>query len=327
MESMENQEHQEFVPQTEKASPPRETPSKDTAQSPSQKNSPRMITIPLEEIIPNPRQPRKHFDEEALKELADSIRSIGLLQPLAVRPVEKGYELISGERRLRACKQLGLERVPAVVFHATDREQHVMALVENIQRQDLSPLEEATSLSEILEHTGESQSALAERLGCSQAAVANKLRLLRLEEEVQLLVQQRLLGERQARALVGLDRDAQLVLAKEAVDFRMPAKDVEARAKIRKKPEIQRRKKKGSSKGDKRAKSGISGPDGPTGELLQELVSLVEKRKAQGMPVILKVRELQQSQLVVEVQVDLADWKTSPKLSRDMEEIPPLKSE
>jgi ParB family chromosome partitioning protein len=191
-----------------------------------------------------------------------------------------------------------------------------MALVENIQRQDLSPVEEAASLAEILERTGESQSALAERLGRSQASVANKLRLLRLEEEVQILVQRRLLGERQARALVGLEREAQILLAHEAVEGRLPAKDVEHRSKdIRKNSEIQR-KKKASPEPKKKSRGSISGPDGPTGDLLQELVSLVERRKSQGMPVILKVRELQQSQLVVEVQVDLANWKKTEKTGK-----------
>ncbi len=276
-----------------------------------------LLSVPLGEIAPNPRQPRKHFDEEALKELADSIRSVGLLQPLAVRFAEGRYELISGERRLRACKLAGMETVPVVVFQADDREQHIMALVENIQRQDLSPVEEAASLAEILERTGESQSALAERLGRSQASVANKLRLLRLEEEVQILVQRRLLGERQARALVGLEREAQILLAHEAVEGRLPAKDVEHRAKdIRKTSEIQR-KKKASPEPKKKSRGSISGPDGPTGDLLQELVSLVERRKSQGMPVILKVRELQQSQLVVEVQVDLAHWKKTEKTGKE----------
>lgn len=276
-------------------------------------NETRLLSVPLGDILPNPRQPRKHFDEQTLQELADSIRSVGLLQPLAVRPREGGYELISGERRLRACKLAGMETVPVVVFQADDREQHLMALVENIQRQDLSPVEEAASLGEILEHTGESQSALAERLGRSQASVANKLRLLRLEEEVQQLVQQRLLGERQARALVGLEREAQLLLAREAVDGHLPAKDVEEKAKETKKSSGIQRKKKASSEKKAFIRSSISGPDGPTGDLLQELVSLVERRKSQGMPVVLKVRELQQSQLVVEVQVNLANWEKPDK--------------
>ncbi len=296
----------------EEASPEKfEDPEKglEIPESPNAEEEYSLLSLPLGEIAPNPRQPRKHFDEEALKELADSIRSVGLLQPLAVRSVDGKYELISGERRLRACKLAGMETVPVVLLQADDREQHIMALVENIQRQDLSPVEEAASLAQILEHTGESQSALAERLGRSQASVANKLRLLRLEEEVQKLLREGHLGERQARALVGLDREAQILLAREAVEERLPAKDVEHRAKdIRKTSEV-RRKRKGAPEKKKIASGSISGPDGPTGDLLQELVSLVEHRKSQGMPVILKVRELQQSQLVVEVRVDLAHWK------------------
>lgn len=279
-----------------------------------------LLAISPEQITPNPRQPRKHFDEEALKELADSIRSVGLLQPLAVRSLENGtYELISGERRLRACKLAGMKTVPVVLLQADDREQQIMALVENMQRQNLSPVEEAASLAEILECTGESQSALAERLGRSQASVANKLRLLRLEEEVRLLIEQGHLGERQARALVGLDRESQIQLAREAVEARIPAKDVEHRAKEIRKSSQGQRKKKGSPE-EKKSSGSISGPDGPTGDLLQELVSMVERRKSQGMPVMLKVRELQQSQLVVEVQVDLAHWKNSEKTEKAHQE-------
>jgi ParB family chromosome partitioning protein len=279
-----------------------------------------LLSVSPEEIAPNPRQPRKHFDEEALKELADSIRSVGLLQPLAVRSLEDGtYELISGERRLRACKLAGMKTVPVVLLQADDREQQIMALVENMQRQNLSPVEEAASLAEILECTGESQSALAKRLGRSQASVANKLRLLRLDPEVRLLIEQGHLGERQARALVGLDPEAQILLAREAVEARIPAKDVEHRAKEIRKGSGVRRKKKDSPEGKKPSGS-ISGPDGPTGDLLQELVALVERRKSQGMPVMLKVRELQQSQLVVEVQVDLAHWKNSEKTEKAQKE-------
>ncbi len=279
-----------------------------------------LLSVSPEEIAPNPRQPRKHFDEEALKELADSIRSVGLLQPLAVRSLENGtYELISGERRLRACKLAGMKTVPVVLLQANDREQQIMALVENMQRQNLSPVEEAASLAEILECTGESQSALAERLGRSQASVANKLRLLRLDPEVRLLIEQGHLGERQARALVGLDPKAQILLAREAVEARIPAKDVEHRAKEIRKSSQGQRKKKSSPEG-KKSSGSISGPDGPTGDLLQELVALVERRKSQGMPVMLKVRELQQSQLVVEVQVDLAHWKNSEKTEKARKE-------
>ena len=290
----------------------------------SQTEQPSMLRVPLKDILPNPRQPRKHFDEESLRELADSICSVGLLQPLAVRPREEGYELISGERRLRACKLAGMETVPVMVFRADDREQHLMALVQNIQRQDLSPVEEAASLAEILEETGESQSALAERLGRSQASVANKLRLLRLEEEVRDLIQQRLLGERQARALVGLERDAQILLAREAVEGRIPAKDMERRARETKKASGIQRKKKDSSETKASSRGSIDGPDGPTGDLLQELVALVERRKSQGLPVVLKVRELQQSQLVVEVQVNLGNWNKTEKTKKEepTEEVP-----
>lgn len=138
-----------------------------------------MVRLPLASIRPNPRQPRKRFAEESLKELADSIREKGLLQPLLVRPQGDGYELVAGERRYRAALMAGLQEVPAVVKDLTDREALELALVENLQREDLSPVEEARGYQALLE-MGLTQEEVARRVGKARSTVANALRLLQL---------------------------------------------------------------------------------------------------------------------------------------------------
>ena len=141
-----------------------------------------MVRLPLASIRPNPRQPRKRFAEESLKELADSIREKGLLQPLLVRPQGDGYELVAGERRYRAALMAGLQEVPAVVKDLTDREALELALVENLQREDLSPVEEARGYQALLE-MGLTQEEVARRVGKARSTVANALRLLQLPPE------------------------------------------------------------------------------------------------------------------------------------------------
>lgn len=138
-----------------------------------------VVRLPLASIRPNPRQPRKRFAEESLKELADSIREKGLLQPLLVRPQGDGYELVAGERRYRAALMAGLQEVPAVVKDLTDREALELALVENLQREDLSPVEEARGYQALLE-MGLTQEEVARRVGKARSTVANALRLLQL---------------------------------------------------------------------------------------------------------------------------------------------------
>ena len=141
-----------------------------------------VVRLPLASIRPNPRQPRKRFAEESLKELADSIREKGLLQPLLVRPQGDGYELVAGERRYRAALMAGLQEVPAVVKDLTDREALELALVENLQREDLSPVEEARGYQALLE-MGLTQEEVARRVGKARSTVANALRLLQLPPE------------------------------------------------------------------------------------------------------------------------------------------------
>ena len=170
----------------------------------------RVLYLPVDGITPNPAQPRRSFEPEGLKELADSIREHGILQPLSVRRTPGGYELISGERRLRAARQAGLTEVPCILVHADGERSSVLALVENLQRRDLDFLEEAAALAQLIRTHGLSQEEAARRLGKSQSAVANKLRLLRLSPACGELLRKYELTERHARALLRLESDPEL---------------------------------------------------------------------------------------------------------------------
>ena len=167
----------------------------------------RVVFLPARVIRPNPAQPRKVFREEALEELAESIRQHGILQPLSVRRVDTGYELIAGERRLRAGIQAGLTEIPCIIMSMDDKESGTAALVENLQRQDLDFIEEARGISRLMELWSMSQEQVAKILGKSQSGVANKLRLLRHSPPVLTAIRQAGLTERHARALLKLETE------------------------------------------------------------------------------------------------------------------------
>ncbi|WP_324718250.1 ParB/RepB/Spo0J family partition protein [Carboxydochorda subterranea] len=171
--------------------------------------------IEVQRIHPSPYQARQGISQEELEGLAQSIREHGLIQPIVVRPVEQGYELIAGERRWRAAQLAGLERVPAIVRESDDRTAAEWGLIENLQRSGLHFLEEADGYRRIMERFGLTQEEMARVLGCSQAAVANKIRLLKLAPEVQAFIREQKLGERQSRALLRVqDPEQQLKLAR-----------------------------------------------------------------------------------------------------------------
>lgn len=166
--------------------------------------STRVQYIPLGRIRPNPQQPRRSFDDEGLAELAASIRSCGILQPLTVRRAGEGYELVAGERRLRAARIAGLREVPCLVAQVGEEDSALLALMENLQRRDLDCWEEAQAIARLISRYGLSQEEAARRLGRAQPTVANKLRLLRLPEDVRALLRENGLTERHARALLRL---------------------------------------------------------------------------------------------------------------------------
>jgi ParB family chromosome partitioning protein len=173
--------------------------------------------IPISAVRPNTNQPRKNFSEAAIKELASSIREVGILQPLVVRPVLNGFELIAGERRLRAARMAGLDRVPVLIRQAAEGESMELALVENLQREDLNPLETATAYQALMEGFGISKEQLALRVGKSRAAVTNTLRLVQLPEPVKRLLMDGDISEGHARALLSLKEEGQMVEVAERV--------------------------------------------------------------------------------------------------------------
>lgn len=171
----------------------------------------RFEEIPTSAIRPNTRQPRRNFPEAGIKELAASISEVGILQPLVIRATEVGFELIAGERRLRAAREAGLERVPVLIRPAGENESMELALVENLQREDLNPLETAAAYQALMEGFELSKEQLARRLGKSRAAVTNTLRLARLPEKVQKMLLDGKLTEGHARALLALESEDQML--------------------------------------------------------------------------------------------------------------------
>jgi ParB family transcriptional regulator, chromosome partitioning protein len=167
--------------------------------------------LPISAIRPSTYQPRRSFPETGIKELAASIREVGILQPLVVRSTAEGFELIAGERRLRAAKEAGLDRVPVLIRQAGENESIELALVENLQREDLNPLETAAAYQALMEGFGLTKELLAQRLGKSRAAVTNTLRLAQLPEQIRALLEDGKLTEGHARALLGLETKEQMI--------------------------------------------------------------------------------------------------------------------
>jgi ParB family chromosome partitioning protein len=189
--------------------------------------------IPVAAIKPNPYQPRDAFDEEALGSLADSIREVGLLQPVLVRPAGDGFELIAGERRLRAAKRVGLQSIPALVRETDDNTALEQALVENVQREELNPLEEAAAYQQLIEDFHLTHEKVASRVGKSRAAISNTLRLLQLPPAIQRGVREGQLSMGHARALRGTpDRAFQELLAKRVANDDLSVRAVEEMVRV-----------------------------------------------------------------------------------------------
>ncbi len=191
-------------------------------------------TLPISEIIPNKEQPRKTFDEDALAELAESIKQHGVLQPLLVRPLPSGgYQLVAGERRWRASRMAKLREVPVVVKELTDTETMEIAIIENLQREDLNPIEEAEGLQALIDKCGFTQEEVAASVGKSRSAIANSLRLLRLPQEVRDMTREGSISAGHARALLSLDNEAVIYeAAQNIVNNNLSVRDIERLVKI-----------------------------------------------------------------------------------------------
>ena len=191
------------------------------------------MTLPISQVEPGIRQPRKRFDEESLQDLADSIRLHGMIQPLTVRRLQSGYyQIIAGERRWRAAKLAGLDEVPAMVIEADDRKVMELGLIENLQREDLNPMEEASGFKVLMEEYGLTQEEVGQRVGKSRPAVANALRLLALPDAVCQMLESGRLSAGHARALLSVPRaEVQKKLARKVVDEDLSVRQTEALAK------------------------------------------------------------------------------------------------
>ena len=196
-----------------------------SAEAPGRKE----IEVKVSDIRPNPYQPRKEFDPDALKELADSIKIHGIFTPLLVRKAVSGYDLIAGERRLRAAKLAGLETVPAISVDFTEEQMMEISILENVQREDLNPIEEAAAYDSLIRKLGYTQEKLAQRVGKSREYCANLMRLLKLPSEVQNLVIEKKLTMSHVRPLLGLKDESQIYdAAMEIMNKKMSVREAEA---------------------------------------------------------------------------------------------------
>ena len=200
----------------------------------SEKKSPAegVSELEIDKIYPNPNQPRKHFDEEALRELASSIKTHGVIQPLVVNKEADGYMIIAGERRWRASKQAGLDKVPVVIKNYTEKQVKEISIIENLQREDLNPIEAARAIKQLMDEYNLTQETVSDRIGKSRSNVANTLRLLSLYPDVIKMIEDGRLSSGHARCLVVIDDvNEQLKLAKKAVDGKMSVRDLEKAVK------------------------------------------------------------------------------------------------
>lgn len=200
-------------------------------------NSKDITKVKITKVEPNREQPRKNFDEDALQELSDSIKQFGLLQPILVQDRKTYYEIIAGERRWRAAKMAGLKEVPVIIRNYTEQEIVEISLIENIQRENLNPIEEAQAYKRLLNEFNLKQDEVAERVAKSRTAVTNSMRLLKLSDEVQQMVINEMLSTGHARALLSIeDPEQQYTIAQRIFDEKMSVRDVEKLVKNLNKP-------------------------------------------------------------------------------------------
>ncbi len=199
--------------------------------------------IDIKKIYANENQPRKVFNDEKIEELSTSIKENGLIQPIVVRKTKEGYQIIAGERRFRACKLADMTKVPCIIKEYDDKQVETLAVIENIQREDLSPLEEAKAYKSLLDTYQYSQQELAKVVGKKQSTIANKLRLLKLSDGVKDALDNRTITERHARAMVGLDQEKQETVLKEVIQKHLNVAQTEKLIDKKPKPKKVRPKK------------------------------------------------------------------------------------
>ena len=203
-----------------------------------------VVNVKISKVEPNREQPRKNFDEDALQELAESIKQFGVLQPILVQERDDYYEIIAGERRWRASKMAGLKKVPVIIRNLTEQEIVEIALIENIQREDLNPIEEAQAYKRLLTEFNLKQDEVAERVSKSRTAVTNSMRLLKLSDDVQQMVIDEMISTGHARALLAIeDPEQQYILAQKVFDEKLSVRDIEKLVKNLGKTKVQKKSK------------------------------------------------------------------------------------
>lgn len=212
--------------------------------------------IDIDKIFVNENQPRTIFDDEKIEELANSIKENGLIQPLIVRKQNRNYQIIAGERRYRACKLVGLKTVPCIIKDIDDKQMDTYAIIENIQREDLTPIEEANAYKTLLETYGMSQTELASKVGKKQSTIANKLRLLKLSDEVKEALKAKTITERHARAMLSLNQDKQETILHQIIDKSLNVKQTENL--IKQPPKAKKKKNSGPVKVSRNFKIAIN---------------------------------------------------------------------
>ncbi len=217
-----------------------------------------VIYVDINDIKPNASQPRKQFDEDKLQELADSIEKHGLIQPIVLRKAGKGFEIVAGERRWRAARIIGLKEIPAIVKELTDEENMLLAIIENMQREDLNPIEEAEGIKQMIDTYGLTQEQVSLSVGKSRPYITNSLRLLKLPEIVRQLTAEGKISMGHARALAAIkDEDKQIELAERTAKEGLSVRQIEVLAQETKKPEKKPAKKKRKSADEKRVEEDL----------------------------------------------------------------------
>ncbi len=202
------------------------------------------LMMPIQKLEPNPQQPRNQFDEDGLQELADSIKQYGILQPLLVKKRDHYYEIIAGERRWRAAKLAGMKEVPVIVKDFTEREIVEIALIENIQRENLSPIEEAMAYKKLMQDFQLKQDEIAAKVSKSRATITNSLRLLKLDHRVQNMLEDEMISTGHARALLGIsDGDMQYQIAMKVFNEKLSVRDIEKLVKTMNQPKKEKEQK------------------------------------------------------------------------------------
>ncbi len=259
-----------------------------------------VLSVLIESIQANRFQPRKTFNDESLEELAASIREFGVLQPLLVRPLEEGFELVAGERRLRASKLAGLTEVPVIAREIDNKEMAEMAMIENLQREDLHFLEEAEGFQLLIVQFGFTQEELAKRVGKSQSTLANKLRLLKLTPQVRQKLQEELLSERHARALLKLEspEEQEEVLAVVCAE-QLNVRQTEEMIACRQEPSVEEAE---NGKSKKKERKRLTGVIRDVRIFLNTIQQVADTMKKNGLAVQMKQRQ-EEDDIIVELRI------------------------